>query len=58
MCDSSTVIVEFGSGDASPVINSLKTRFNGIIHGFEINKLAYIKLLNQISKNMNLAINI
>jgi len=41
MCDSSTVIVEFGS-DASPVINSLiKTRFNGIIHGFEINKLAY-----------------
>jgi len=35
-CDSSTVIVEFGSGDGSPVINSLiKTRFNGIIHGFE-----------------------
>ena len=41
-CDSSTVIVEFGSGDGSPVINSLiKTRFNGIIHGFELNALAY-----------------
>lgn len=40
-CDSSEVIVEFGSGDGSPVINSLiTTRFNGIIHGFELNDLA------------------
>lgn len=41
-CDSSTVVVEFGSGDGSPVINSLiKTKFNGIIHGFELNDAAY-----------------
>lgn len=41
-CYSSTIIVEFGSGDGSPVINSLiKTRFNGVIHGFELNTGAY-----------------
>lgn len=35
-------IIEFGSGDGSPVINSLlRTNFNGIIHGFELNNLAY-----------------
>lgn len=35
------VIVEFGAGDGSPVINSLmRTGFNGIIHGFELNALA------------------
>ena len=40
-CDRSAVIVEFGSGDGSPVINSLiTTRFNGIIHGFELNDQA------------------
>lgn len=40
-CDNSEVIVEFGSGDGSPVINSLiTTRFNGIIHGFDLNDLA------------------
>jgi methylase of polypeptide subunit release factors len=41
-CNSSVVIVEFGSGDGSPVINSLiKTRFPGKIHGFELNSAAY-----------------
>lgn len=40
-CDRSEVIVEFGSGDGSPVISSLiNTRFNGIIHGYELNDLA------------------
>lgn len=40
-CDSPKVIVEFGSGDGSPVINSLmRTRFHGLIHGFELNDLA------------------
>jgi methylase of polypeptide subunit release factors len=35
-------IVEFGSGDGTPVINSLmRTRFDGIIHGFELNDLAW-----------------
>lgn len=38
----STSIVEFGSGDGNPVIKSLlKTRFNGAVHGFEVNRLAY-----------------
>jgi methylase of polypeptide subunit release factors len=41
-CDSSDLIIEFGSGDGSPVINSLlRTRFNGVIHGYEFNTLAY-----------------
>ena len=40
-CLNSETIVEFGSGDGSPVINSLnKTKFNGIVHGFEINKMS------------------
>lgn len=38
----STSIVEFGSGDGNPVIKSLlKTRFNGVVHGYEVNHLAY-----------------
>ncbi len=41
-CLASKAIVEFGSGDGSPVIKSLlRTRFPGVIHGFEINHLAY-----------------
>ena len=41
-CVGSDTIIEFGSGDGSPVINSLlKTRFNGIVHGFEVNTLSY-----------------
>ena len=41
-CDSSAVIVEFGSGDGSPVINSLvKSNFNGTVHGFELNNSSY-----------------
>lgn len=35
-------IVEFGSGDGSPVIKALLgTSFNGVVHGFELNGLAY-----------------
>lgn len=34
-------VIEFGSGDGSPVINSLlKTKFDGVVHGFEINNSA------------------
>ncbi|MUL38045.1 methyltransferase [Gloeocapsopsis dulcis] len=41
-CPASKTIVEFGSGDGSPVIKSLlRTRFPGTVHGFEINNLAY-----------------
>ena len=40
-CLNSETIIEFGSGDGSPIINSLsKTKFNGLVHGFEINKLS------------------
>lgn len=40
-CVSSESIVEFGSGDGSPVIKSLLiTRFDGVVHGFEVNNLA------------------
>ncbi|MEB3358258.1 MAG: SAM-dependent methyltransferase [Synechococcales bacterium] len=41
-CFEPTVIVEFGSGDGSPVIQALlRTEFDGVIHGFEINDSAY-----------------
>lgn len=40
-CLNSETIVEFGSGDGSPVISSLiKTQFDGVVHGFEINKMS------------------
>lgn len=40
-CVNSESIIELGSGDGSPVINSLlRTNFNGIVHGFEMNPLS------------------
>lgn len=34
-------VIEFGSGDGSPVINGLlKTRFNGSVHGYELGETA------------------
>ena len=40
-CCNSESIVEFGSGDGSPVIKSLvRSEFDGIVHGFELNSLA------------------
>ncbi|BAT55963.1 unknown protein [Nostoc sp. NIES-3756] len=40
--DDADSIVEFGSGDGSPVINSLlRNKFNGVIHGFELNTSAW-----------------
>jgi methylase of polypeptide subunit release factors len=40
-CSNSESIIEFGSGDGSPVIQALlRTNFNGIVHGFELNDLA------------------
>ncbi|MBD2503408.1 class I SAM-dependent methyltransferase [Anabaena azotica] len=41
-CDDADSIVEFGSGDGSPVINSLlRNKFDGLIHGFELNTSAW-----------------
>lgn len=41
-CTDCELIVEFGAGDGSPVINSLmRSRFNSVIHGFELNPAAY-----------------
>lgn len=40
-CFNSESIIEFGSGDGSPVIKSLlRTEFEGTIQGFELNSLA------------------
>lgn len=40
-CASSESIVEFGSGDGSPVIKALlRTNFDGVVDGFELNSLA------------------
>lgn len=44
-------IVELGSGDGSPVIKALlRTSFDGIIHGFEINRLAYKAATSKIEE--------
>ncbi|MDZ8050742.1 MAG: SAM-dependent methyltransferase [Aulosira sp. ZfuVER01] len=41
-CETADEIVEFGSGDGSPVINSLlRNKFDGVIHGFELNTSAW-----------------
>lgn len=41
-CAHHQVILEFGAGDGTPIINSLmRTHFDGKIHGFELNPLAY-----------------
>ncbi|MBR8835071.1 MAG: SAM-dependent methyltransferase [Stigonema ocellatum SAG 48.90 = DSM 106950] len=41
-CKNSETIVEFGSGDGSPIINSLlRNNFNGVIHGFELNPFGW-----------------
>ena len=41
-CQKSECVVEFGSGDGSPVINSLlRNKFDGVIHGFELNTSAW-----------------
>jgi hypothetical protein len=40
-CTASDLVIEFGSGDGSPVISSLlKTPFKGLIHGYELNTAA------------------
>lgn len=40
-CLGSELVVEFGSGDGSPVIHALlRTQFAGLIHGYEMNPLA------------------
>ena len=50
-CIDSESIIEFGSGDGSPVIQSLlRTNFDGIVHGFELNKLAYAEANLKIKK--------
>ncbi|MFP4409897.1 methyltransferase [Coleofasciculus sp.] len=55
-CNNSEVIIEFGSGDGTPVINSLlktelKTEFHGLIYGFEINKLAWKSAQSKIQEH-------
>ncbi|TVP58907.1 MAG: SAM-dependent methyltransferase [Nodularia sp. (in: Bacteria)] len=54
-CRNSESIVEFGSGDGSPMINSLlKNKFDAVIHGFELNTSAW-KLANSKIDEYNLA---
>ncbi|HAJ59034.1 MAG TPA: SAM-dependent methyltransferase [Cyanobacteria bacterium UBA8543] len=53
-CRNSESLIEFGSGDGSPVINALlRTRFHGLIHGFELNNSA-CKSANLIIEEYNL----
>jgi methylase of polypeptide subunit release factors len=54
-CENHPSIIEFGSGDGSPIINALlRTRFNGLIHGFERNSAA-CKVANSTSEDYNLS---
>ncbi|WP_017655786.1 hypothetical protein [Fortiea contorta] len=53
-CEQSESIVEFGSGDGSPVINSLlRNKFDGVVHGFELNTSAW-KTANSTIDEYNL----
>ncbi|MBE9169044.1 SAM-dependent methyltransferase [Pleurocapsales cyanobacterium LEGE 06147] len=50
-CLKSETIIEFGSGDGSPVIKSLlRTNFDGTIHGFELNSSAYQNAISKIKQ--------
>lgn len=50
-CDDADSIVEFGSGDGSPVINSLlRNKFDGIIYGFELNTSAWKAAISTINE--------
>ncbi len=50
-CIDTESIIEFGSGDGSPVIQSLlRANFNGIVHGFELNKLACAEANSKIEE--------
>jgi methylase of polypeptide subunit release factors len=50
-CASPTTVVEFGSGDGSPVINSLsRSQFEGVVYGYEPNIAAYNLAQAQISQ--------
>lgn len=54
-CYPNDSIIEFGSGDGSPVINSLlKTQFKGIIDGYELN-IAACKLAESSIHKYNLS---
>lgn len=54
-CRSAESVVEFGSGDGSPVINSLlRNQFDGIIQGFELNTSAW-KAANSTIDEYNLS---
>lgn len=49
--DNSRLIIEFGSGEGSPVIKSLlRTDFDGTIQGFEVNKVAWKIAQSQIKE--------
>lgn len=50
-CNPSDLVVEFGSGDGSPIINSLlRTQFNSVVHGYELNDSACAVARSRISQ--------
>jgi hypothetical protein len=50
-CNRSARVIEFGSGDGSPIINSLcRTEFEGVIHGYELNPSAYEVAQTQVKQ--------
>lgn len=54
-CAAPKSIVEFGAGDGSPVINGLlKTKFEGVIHGYELNSASYDVACSRVKQyNLN-----
>ncbi|MBV6626780.1 MAG: methyltransferase [Rivularia sp. (in: Bacteria)] len=51
-CNLNEIIIEFGSGDGIPVINSLlKSNYKGKIYGFELNDSAYELAKSNIRKH-------
>lgn len=54
-CKKSETIVEFGSGGGRPVVDALlRTEFEGLIHGFEINSAGY-ESAKALIRNNNLS---
>ncbi len=54
-CSNSDLVVEFGCGDGTPVINSLtRINFNSKVHGYELNSSAHAVAQSKINQhNLN-----
>lgn len=51
-CSPNDILVEFGMGDATPVIQAIKkSSFNGVIYGYEINEKVFEEAVENINSS-------